>query len=333
MVNGTGLRSMFAGAFVGTVVAASLLPTSSNAQAVSGPLEAVPGFLEYMAASESRIRSVQVRIASDPDGYQALLSELTSRFGTAPMRSIGYLDDLGGAVGRSILAGAVRTGVDPTLLAVTAFQEGLNGVIDGMIDFERIMGQRVDPDQYVVDGFFQIGADSFAERMPDLKARGLLRREFDGVVLFPGVTATNEVGDAFPAFHFVGIPATLEGIGAMLSDMERRFERDARRNGIDLLWMTPSERDGWIYLYYNVGPGKGVRHLRLRRGRLPKPSGLHGQNPYFNAARVRGASEVYRRYGVFVPFGSQAARNVDTRPWRAPDGTSGGSIAGAGMPR
>lgn len=303
--------------FVLLAMMVTLLP----AAALAGSLPARDAAPSDPNPDVARIARLKAEVVQN--GYGDLLDELEKEWGQRPMRSIGYLPKMGGEVAKAIFTGSANTGVSPTLLSVAMFQEGFNLFLEKHPNAE-------DPRNLPVDGFDDVGADAFLDRMPELKRRGYLPKGWNGATPKSvlgcvddacnqaGFTAVwrNERGEKFHAYDFNSMRDAATGMAAMLAFERDRMLADAKRLHVDVAKMPQAERDAWTYVYYNAGDAVGRKLLKRTGGKLPrKPAkgkaGEINSNPFYNAQRVAASIAMHQRLGVFD--GVNVSRYADTR--------------------
>ena len=137
-----------------------------------------------------------------------------------------------------------KVGIEPETFTAIGMKEGLNEITSG-----RWTGT-------LYAGSVPMGADSFFDEIPSLKKGGYLRSNYRGddidYKLMEDSLFTDEKGCAHLHGYFADLTRYLEGVSALIASRRDFFLRTAQDLNMDVSQLSPSERDAWIYLFYNT---------------------------------------------------------------------------------
>ncbi len=153
---------------------------------------------------------------------------------------------------------AQKSGVDPSLLYSSSFQEGFNKSIlspDEVSEaYLNAEGAGLDTNSYPVDGFFNYGLDTFGTNYDRLKK--YLPEGFDK--RFKTFDAFNEKNEKVKTAAFMTNEDALMAKGAMLRDIADQVDYYANKKGVKI---RPEDRDYFILSSYNGGWGNGKKMI------------------------------------------------------------------------
>lgn len=148
---------------------------------------------------------------------------------------------------------AEKSGVNPSLLFSSAFQEGMNKSIlipdevsEAFVNAEQ---KGLDTKTYPVDGFYNYGLDTFGTQYDRLKK--YLPEGFDK--RFKTYKALNEHNKPVNTAAFMTNEDALTAKGAMMRDLNDQVDYYAKKNGIKI---RPEDKDYFTLAAYNGGFGR-----------------------------------------------------------------------------
>jgi len=198
------------------------------------PVGEVDSLVDYVNKNAAKILQKQ----------QQLLEKLEEKWGTRPMRILGYLND---AREQTIIGAYLRASeladIDPYLLTASSFQEGANMYMD----FGYYFNSRAE-----VDGYGALGLDTFGNDADNLKKLGFLRQDFNEYKTYD---TFNEKDEQVTSATFENIHYAIEAQAARLKYAEYQFERHLKKLGYNPNDVSAEEKKAWTYAYYNAGPG------------------------------------------------------------------------------
>lgn len=145
-----------------------------------------------------------------------------------------------------VRSAAQKSGVDPSLLLSSAFQEGMNLSLTNPDDvseaYVNAENKGFDSKTYPVDGFYNYGVDTFGDRYKDLMKKGYLPKDFED--RFKSYPALNEIEEKKKAkgepFKYVNTAAfktnedALIAKSAILRDEMDNVSQYAKKKGVSL---------------------------------------------------------------------------------------------------
>jgi hypothetical protein len=189
-----------------------------------------------------------------------LTSKLTDTWGIRPLKWNRWIDDPSEVnTAKAVLqATGGQTAIRPAYLFTIAMGEGLMFYLDPANDFHH-----VDTSQGI-DGFQELGVDTFATQAADLKRKGLVPAWFTEGRDYTVTTNTNEKGQTVSSAAFPNLESGLVALRAMLADCQNRFRADvkAQLGPTAAQHLTQDQVDYYTYVYFNAGPGFGAKQLK-----------------------------------------------------------------------
>lgn len=153
---------------------------------------------------------------------------------------------------------AQKSGVDPSLLYSSAYQEGLGKAIvrpDEVSEaYLNASHNGLDINQYPVDGFYNYGLDTFGGNYERLKK--YLPADFDK--RFKTYKAKNEKNEDIVTAAFMNNEDALTAKGAMIHDLSDQVDYYAKKYNIKI---RPEDKDYFTLAAYNGGWGNAKKML------------------------------------------------------------------------
>jgi hypothetical protein len=147
---------------------------------------------------------------------------------------------------------AQRVGINPAFLFSSAMQEGMNKAIakpdmqsDAYLDLYE--SGKLDGNTFPVDGFYNYGLDTFADRADKLIEKGYLPKDFKSQ--FAPFQAKNEQGGLVNTAAFRNHESALMAKAAILKDIQDEVSGMAKKKGVEL---QPKHLDYLSLAYYNA---------------------------------------------------------------------------------
>jgi hypothetical protein len=157
-----------------------------------------------------------------------------------------------------VRSASLSTGVNPSFLLKSAWQEGMNKAVyqpDTIsLAYENAAVKNPQLSQFPVDGFYFYGTDTFGEPgvFEKLSAKGYLPKGFEQ--RFSPYEATNEKNQLVRTAAFKSHEDALTAKAAMLRDIQDQVEDYAKKKGIKL---GEEEKAYFTSASYNAGFGRG----------------------------------------------------------------------------
>jgi hypothetical protein len=122
---------------------------------------------------------------------------------------------------------AKQAGIRPETLYASSYQEGLRNA--QYIGTDQAYGEEMSPDDdYPVNGFFQMGVDTFGDAAERLKKKGYIPQDFD----YQPYKATNEKSQDVNSGLFKTVQDGLIAKAAMMRDLQDQVSEYASKKGL-----------------------------------------------------------------------------------------------------
>jgi hypothetical protein len=236
-----------------------------------------------------------------PDQVATKVKDLTARYGVAPKRWLGYVDDVREVqVAKAFRDAALPAkGITPAFLYTIAIGEGAGFFLDFATQGDHVALEQP------VSGFQYLGCDTFGSRVADLKRKGLVPADFQEGRDYTLATAQNELGQSVTSADFTSFPKGLTALAALLADMRGRFLSDAKSvlGPQKAAKLTEEQINFFTYFYFNAGEGAGKR-LLVSKGLAPAapwsgPPPPNNMNARFNSLQRLATWRMVSDFGLF----------------------------------
>lgn len=149
-----------------------------------------------------------------------------------------------------------KTGINPSLLYSSAFQEGMNKAIARPDEISEAYLTANVGNEYPVDGFYNYGLDTFAEKFPKYVEKGYLPEDF--ATNFHEYEAENELHQPIRTAAFKNNATALMAKSAMLRDIQDTVYEYAKTKNIEL---DDSAKQYFTLAAYNSGEGNAMKMM------------------------------------------------------------------------
>ena len=192
-----------------------------------------------------------------------------------------------------VMEQAQKLGIKPEILFASLNEEGVRDFAKG----KEYSGD----DKYPVDGYAQVGLDTFGDAYPNLVKKGYLPANMD----YSPVLGENEKGQKVHTANFKNLDDAVAAKAAMLKDLQDQVTDYSTKKGYNL---TDQDKDFFMLAGYNGGFGnaKGMLDSYAQKGVLQngayltqKPSSYGGI--YDHVMRRTVPATAWKDDGIFNP--------------------------------
>ncbi len=227
-----------------------------------GFLRANQAFLAQPTAPADEAQAVVWRAGRvNPNDEKTIALLEQARLGLRPRHWSGYVDDLREVgVAQTVLdAARSQKNLSPAFLYTIAIGEGMNGYLDFASNPEKVNAGES------VSGFGHIGLDQFVAMVPTLREKGFLKPDFvEGNQYTASEPIDNELGQPTASADFKDLPSSMTALAAVLSLTRDQFLNDVEKvlGPAALASLTEEQTNFFTYVYFNAGPGFGLRRVK-----------------------------------------------------------------------